>query len=319
VTGLLACSSFLIYLRFRDARGIARTFELASWDELWNASRIDTFFSKLLVQFGVTGIALLVVSAVMLAAMARQDRARRWPAICLVGAAVTQVAFFYTDRASLPWTGYARFHLIALVAFAAAAWVPTAALRAHPQFRRIALAATVAVAAMQAWPLGSSLALLAGPDPQRSYTEADDAPIYMPIRALIHEAAEAGSLHDSESIAVANPLGDVFGYAYPVEAGRYKFHSTTTAGCKCTAEQPILLLPIAYPSGFAVLSTPAADVVHCADELRASYARVFEREIDGTFTGLLGVGCAEKPQRELRHGVSELPHVLGSDSVAPSQ
>jgi hypothetical protein len=295
VNAFLATLPFLIYFHFRKASGVSRTFSLAS-DQIFSSQRLGVLGDRLLEQFGAGGLLLLAISMAVLVAMAWRYRERRWTVACLLGAVATEVAFFYVDAASVPYTGYSRFLMFPIAIFAIAAWVPSNALRAEPRFPRIALGAAAAIAVLQATALGPYLVMHAGPDPARNFFEHTDSSVYYPIRELIDEAEAAGAIAPGQTITIQQP-GDLevamVGAVYPRTGARYGFTAIYT-DCRCAPDRPALLVPITYPTG--LVSAPggrplAPKTAACIAALRETYQRVFERAIDGYPTGLLGVGC----------------------------
>jgi hypothetical protein len=282
----LAMLPFVVYYKFRAATGVQRKFGLADPATLVSVKRLWRFGHRVAIQFGATGLVLLALTLALVGYAAWRDRAQRWVIACLLCAVACQIAFFYVDQASEPWTGYPRFHLIAFAILVVIAW-SSFATRA----RTLAIAAAVIVA-LYAQPLIADLALFSQPDPARNYTEAFDAPVFFPIRALVEEAEDSGALAVGDAIAVRERMVAVVGVIYPVLGQRHAF-APYDGVCTCTAGRRALLVLVEYPTGLR--SSPGGKAVYpgtaaCLATLRSSCARVFERAIDGYPTGALGVG-----------------------------
>ena len=295
VNGLLALAPFVVwYVAVRPLTGLARQSELASWSEIASAHRARVFAWRVLEQFGWTGVALLAVSLTLIIHTAIKRPERRWLLACLCGAALTQIAFFYTDRVSIPWTGYSRFHLFGLALFGFAAWMP----RADSGDRRRTTIAAILIAAAQAPTLAGTLVLAARPDPARNFFEHHDAPIYFPIKSLVTEAHAAGVLPLHAPIGLRVIPNEVYGpfeIVYPTL--HYPFIGGVT-DCTCGAGHENLLVRLVYPArlrrGEGDRPLPDEDRA-CIAQVEATFAHVFRREIDGRPTGVLGVGCRALP------------------------
>jgi hypothetical protein len=239
--------------------------------------------------FGWSGVAVLAVSVAVRIYLASRTRSRRWLTLCLLGAALTQVAFFYIDRVSIPWTGNTRFHLFALALFGFAAWMP------DRRTSRPAIAGLIALAQLPT--LAGTIALAFRPDPVRNYFEHYDAPIYFPIKSLVLEAHAAGVLPLYTPVAI-HPIKDEVNVpirrVYPTL--RYDWVGGITE-CRCGPGHEALLVRLAYPARLRAKDQdlPISDEdSRCLADVDATYARVFRREIGGRPTGVLGVGC--RPQ-----------------------
>lgn len=291
LNGVLAILPFACwYQAVRPLSPFARNSAgLASWPELVSSHRLRVFGWRLHEQFGATGLVMLAATLVVAIVLAIRVPRRRWLTLCLLAAAFTQVAFFYTDRVSMPWTGYPRFHLYAIALIGFAAWMPTPGVRIPTAI----VAAAIALAQLPT--LAPTVALAARPDPARNYFEHSDAPIYFPIKSLVLEARRDGALKPGTPIAVRPIATEVYGpmeLVYPT-LWQFPFVGGVT-DCRCGPGHEALLVRLPYP---ARLRAKAADQPlspedrACLADVDATYAKIFRRDLDGRPTGVLGVGC----------------------------
>jgi hypothetical protein len=89
----------------RPLSHFVREWGLASIDQILDGDRARVFGWRVLEQFGWSGVAVLAASLAVMIALAIRTRSRRWLTLCLLGAALTQVAFFYVDRVSDRFNG----------------------------------------------------------------------------------------------------------------------------------------------------------------------------------------------------------------------
>lgn len=293
LNGLLAILPFAIYLKTLRSE-VARTFQFAPWDRIASSDRVEEFGARLIYQFGVLGIALLIGSLATAGYLAWRTPKRRWLTLCLAGAAATQLAFFYLDKASVPFTGYSRFHLFTLVLLGAAAWLPDRALRESPRARPIAIAAAIAIGVAQLPPLAHTLALATKPAPARNHFEWEDCPLYFPLRSLIRQGQ--ADLTSDQPIVLRSLSPELFGdpATFDRALAKWKFIYAPVADCTCRRETWALLVrvPFAANNRQADADRPLApDLERCLAEMRASYRHFYDRSIDGRPTAAFGVGC----------------------------
>jgi hypothetical protein len=285
VNGVLAIAPFAVWFQVvRPLTGNARKSGLASIDEIFDGHRVRVFGLRVLEQFGWSGIAMLVASLVVVIALAVRDRSRRWITLCLLGAAATQVVFFYVDRISIPWTGYPRFHMFALALFGGAAW-----MTARPS--RIAVAL---IALAQLPTLVPTVALAFHPDPGRNFFEHHDAPVYFPIKSLVLEAKRDGVLANGAHV-VLHPLEpEVYGPLEDVYPTLHYYWIGNIRDCRCGPGHENLLVRLVAPARLRAKDAdrPISDEdARCIADVKATYAHVYQRDLDGRPTGVLGVGC----------------------------
>ncbi len=287
VNGVLAIAPFAVWYQVvRPMTKFARQTGLASWDEILDGHRFRVFGWRVHEQFGWSGIAMLCASAVVVIALAVRDRSRRWITICLLGACATQIAFFYTDRVSIPWTGYPRFQLFALAMFGLAAWRP------DPRIPIKLAAALIALAQLPT--LVPTVALAFRPDPARNFFEHHDSSIYFPIKSLVLEAKADGVLPLHSPIAIRPLTPELYGpmeQVYPTL--RYGWIGGVT-DCRCGPGHENLLVRLIAPARLRASEAdrPLPDEdARCLADLKATYAHVYQRDLDGRPTGVLGVGC----------------------------
>jgi hypothetical protein len=288
--GVAAALPFLFYYVFRSDSEIDRQVHLLPWEEIASAGRLAEFWERLHLQFGATGLVALALALAVIASKAWRHHARRAVLACLLGAAATQVAFFYGDEFSAAWLGYPRFHLIPYAILSLAAWIPREESRPHPLFARVALGAAALLAVLHAPPLAETLRLLGRPEPAWNFFEHDDAPMHYPIRGLIEEAQRSGALSPGARLLIepSQSVLDQIPEVYPRLGCEVVVE---TSDCRCGPARPALLLPILYPRGIRMESRAPDDLSECIRNLRSSYERILERTMDGHPTALLGIGC----------------------------
>ena len=308
LAGVVAGAPFLLYYAFRREAEIWRGVGLAPAAELLSSARLDELGRRVLLQLGWPGLAVTAGAVALAIVLARERPELRFKVAMLVAAACGQVAFFFTDSFSTYWTGYPRFHLLALALVGAGLLVLPGSVAPS---RRQALAAAAGCAALLQLSVTLPLLRLAlEPDPARSFLEHYEAPYYFPIASLLDEAEREGSLAGVKRVAVSDPIGtDSFPtleLAYPDLERRFDLtivpDSFGAPRCVCREPDEALLVPFVYftnltprdPAGAA--GRVARE--RCRREMVQSCARVIERSLGSEPTGLLGVGVMRIAQRE---------------------
>ena len=308
LAGLVAGAPFLLYYAFRREAEIWRGVGLAPAAELLSPARVAELGHRVLLQLGWPGLAVTAGAAALSILLARERPALRFKLAMLAAAACGQVAFFFTDSFSTYWTGYPRFHLLALALVGAGLLVVPETIAAPSRRRALAAAAVVVVALLQGSVTLPLLRLGLEPDPARSFLEHYEAPYYFPIASLLGEAERSGDLAGVRHVAVSDPIGtDSFPtleVAYPELERRFDLtlvpDSFGAPRCTCRAPDEAVLVPFVYFTNLTPHDPAGPEGVRvrerCRREMHESCERVIERSLDGAPTGLLGIGIARSAQ-----------------------
>ncbi|HVQ27769.1 MAG TPA: hypothetical protein VMV01_21440, partial [Planctomycetota bacterium] len=184
LAGVVAGAPFLLYYAFRREAEIWRGVGLAPAAELLSPARFAELGRRILLQLGWPGLAVTAGVAVLAVVLARRRPELRFKLGMLAAAACGQVAFFFTDSFSTFWTGYPRFHLLALALVGAGLLVLPETIAAPSRARVLAVAAA-GIAVLQLSVTLPLLRLGLLPDPARSFLEHYEAPYYFPIASLL--------------------------------------------------------------------------------------------------------------------------------------
>ncbi len=291
---VVAATPFVAYVIFRNASGVWRNFKFAGL-RVFDAAHFAEFGHRLLSQFDGSGLLLFPVALVALWPLTRPARRT---ALIFLAAALAQALFFFVDELTASrWTGYPRFHLLAVALFGSPLLVSGSRLLESGRRRRFALACLL-ILAIQAPTAIAAFSLTAKPDPARNFLEHYDSPVFLPIRQLVREAEARGFFTATNQISVYNPFRDYFfdgmpGF-YPDLGRRFRFLFRQQS-CRCTRDRAVLILFI-YPAGldeeksrdprFAIDKSwePA-----CVEEVYRSCGKVWPARMpDGSLVGLIG-------------------------------
>ncbi|MBI3552141.1 MAG: hypothetical protein HY077_06455 [Elusimicrobia bacterium] len=298
---VMSCSGapFLLYFAARRQAGVWRHWVLRRPDDLFSAARAQVYWQHLRFQFGGSGLALCLGAILCALFLSCWKNRRRWECAWLAAAALGQALFFYADGWS--GTGYPRFQLFTAALIGASLFVASDLLDG-PRRRAIYAAALGTILLLNAPGLVEALRLGLGPDPERSFIEDYDAPIYLPIRRLVRQAEREGALADGTRIAVNTPMPqnevDLIRTAYADLARRHAFvfppRSFLEPVCRCGPDAPAVLMPLVRMTGLAEgRSQPPARLAveaGCLREIAAACGRVFKAESrpGGVLYGMLG-------------------------------
>jgi hypothetical protein len=291
VTAGVAGLPFLLYAAVRASRGVVRSWRLAEPDALLAPERASEFLFRMRTQFGVAGLTVVTGLFIALIVLAWRRSPSRGAYACLLGGFLSEVTLFYTDQASIPWTGYPRHHLLALACLCAPLLANGRVVEKRPRLA-VGLAALLAMA--NAPGLASAFALAAATDPARNFVEHYDAPVFYPIRALAARADAAGVDEGVRRVRlVAGETWD-FSLVHPVTyrdlADRYQWeaHRLGDGSARlCACEDPdlaVVYLPI-YWTGLnsRVPKPPAMAEAEraCLRELTGTCALLVSERLDG--------------------------------------
>lgn len=297
-----AALPFVVYYGIRKSAAVWRTADLASWSEIARSDRVALFAGRVWVQFGPFIVVLLaLVAAALVAAIKVPERRKIFLALPL--AAAFQVVFFFCDRISLDFTGYARFHLIPQVLLASVVLYPRwGELLSAPLRGALALGATGA----QGLTLVPFLSLCAGSDVRRNYFEHTDSPIFLPLRAAIRDASPIPAFDVVKRLKlVGNTRLVLPGYSAAVESRGYpdlserfeldnRLDEVAPEGCRCEAEDQATVGLFVYFDGLSAqaASRPAAEgwARTCVAHLREGCREVRVLEERGQTISAVGFG-----------------------------
>lgn len=315
LVALAAAAPFAVYLQLRAGSG-TRGFTLVSWQELTDPVAAGRYAGRILHHFGVGDLILVAVLVAAACTVAWRVRRLRLPVAVVIGAAVTQAAFFYVDRQSRGFPGHPRLLLLAFALLA----VLVVVVSAHRRGREPRVVAAICAAVLLAHlsPLAALLFRAAGPDPARNFSEEARAPIYLSVETLASRALRDGHLAPGTTVRIFNPTGYHLGGIPLHYQGLFRHlrpEISDEMQCGCRAGGAALLVPLvhyagvnagldnggaggaaAFPGG--VRPPPAyvrrwqgtrARAPACRARMQRTCAQVYEERVDGELAGLLGV------------------------------
>jgi hypothetical protein len=203
---------------------------------------------------------------------------------------------------SIPYTAYSRYMQYPL--FLGGGIVLLAAHRLIAPLGVRALAATaLGVAALQAVPLASTLALDWRPDFARNSREWSHVPVYLPIRDLASRIPPGAGVTSIRLVTYGFDAS-MAASMYPTIDRRYRLHpdqqDVAHVDCRCVAPDGAVLLGIEFPTlmatvhGEGVDPTVAAANARCAAQIRETCAATIAARHDtGADVGLLGYGRSQ--------------------------
>ncbi len=288
---VVAAVPFVAYLNFRNATGVWRHFSFAG-ARVFDAAHFVEFGHRLVGQFGHSG--LLLFPVVLFLSLWSLPRTARRTALVFVAAALTQALFFFVDElTSSRWTGYPRFHLLALALLGSPLLLAGSILLEVGRKRQLALACLV-ILAIQAPTALAAFSLTRKPDTARNSIEHYDSAVFFPIRQLVLEAEAQGFFTASNQISVYNPFTDYYfdgmpGF-YPDLGRRFRFLFRQQS-CRCTRDTAVLILFI-YSAGLNTERRAFLDNAWepaCVQEVYRTCSKVLPARMpDGKMTGLIG-------------------------------
>lgn len=305
----LAVFPFFIYYCLRRTSQVWRTAGFASLSEIFSSSRALEFVHRVWEQWGPALFLVAAIFGVTLWLGHRQNRARApgpWEvASALVAAASFQVCFFYADRISVAWTGYARFHLVpqiflGLLLIPIGTWV-------HERWHRRGVVLLCTICLLGNAPGLTSLAQTSsGSGMARNFFEHYDAPVFLPFDRVISRARAQGILNGVVTIRVEAPglrsllggyLPMIYSQAYPQIANAYRLTilnpGNESTACHCTRTGEATVALSVNFTGLMEHSPQRAATEqvdeNCRAAMRASCARFTEYVEEGHTLGVLGV------------------------------
>jgi hypothetical protein len=292
---VVAAAPFILYYLFRAEMDVWRTAGFGDLERTFSTARLELFADRVLLQFGPSIVLVAGAIAGCLAPAFYRGGTRRRIMAALMAAAMFQVIFFFSDTISFDWTGYPRFHLMALVLIAG-----SLVALGHARRRTATVLAALAAIAIHGVTLLPALSGLRKPDVLRNFSEHFDSPIYFPIDEVL---AGDGALPLSISnIRVASNVGtvvpryslDALTAAYPRLAKRYSFELAAPAqqGCRCNdASTAVLGLYVHFTNLGADLASrllAESEARRCHASIQASCTTVKEFAVGDQRSAALG-------------------------------
>ena len=310
-----ACSvmPFVLYFAIRRSSGFSR-YEYLGPGQIFSEQWQSEFWHRVAFHFGEVGLLMLIVLAGYWVFALRSEKLKpyRFRLFMLLGALVTLVLIFNLDRGGESFTGYPRFYLPVLSVLAAPLFL-LGKLWPETGQHKPAIAAACAIFFAGNLPaLAISLVKTQSPDAARNFNEHYDAPIYLPIKALISQAADDGALQQGQSVYIRHVTGwNQPNFVYPHLLRQYQIIMLEDVACNCE-HGGATLQPFVYPAGLHsegdmydpdVPGTPLLPTHFplrwsevnvgksaCLSELQNSCAYYSEQKIGEFVTGAIGIG-----------------------------
>jgi hypothetical protein len=292
--GVAAVTPFAAYFAVRRGLHTARGYDVAASGALWTAARARIWLAHARLPLGIGGsISVALVSAWVIAAIVAHRQAWRYYVVWMV-TAIAIAIFFAADVASIPYTGHARFLAHSLLALCGALFATTYWLAGIN--RRVLVAISVVIAALQVVPAARVFALDFKPDYERNALEAEHSLIRFPIRSLIRRLPDPSITR----IRVIDFGIDLISLkvAYPDLARRYDLRADTQSAaapaCGCSPAEATLAVfewPAHFDDGPGARANFDAMHAACVAQLRAACASIaLEQRPDGAIIGAIGAG-----------------------------
>lgn len=302
-TLLAAVAAIAPWAFFIVARGSGggRSVEPAAITEVFDFSRVGLLLAQLIREFSWLTPAVAAVLALLVTACWRKSPVQR-ASLALLGGALGLAAFFYCDKISIPWTGYARFNLIPLTLIGGATLLPLGKRWVGAKnFRAITLV-SAGLVTLNAFQLVPFLAASGPPGYRLNFFEHTDSPLYFPVRTLMKQADPAtikSLLIVSEAHLVHPWLHyDGFGIGYPDVVDRLPVHGIlgkeSGEQCRCAKDSEGVLAVFPFFAGYLTgdprMSAVRQAATACRQTLEASCKNVVNDSDQGQLTGALGWG-----------------------------
>ena len=310
-----ACSviPFVLYFAIRRSSGFSR-YDYLGPGQIFSEQWQSEFWHRVVFHFGEVGLLMLIVLAGFWVFTLRSEKLKpyRFRLFMLLGALVTLVLLFNLDRGGASFTGYPRFYLPVLALLAAPLFLLGKLWLETGQHNRAIAAACVIVFAGNLPALANSLVKTQSPDAARNFNEHYDAPIYLPIKALISQAADDGALQVGQSIYIRHVTGwNQPNFVYPHLLRQYQIMMLEDVACNCEQGGATLQLFV-YPAGLhsqgdmydpdvpGVPLLPTHSPLRwsevndgksaCLSQLQNNCAYYSEQKIGEFVTGAIGIG-----------------------------
>ncbi len=309
-----ACSvlPFILYYFIRRASGFSR-YDYVGIGQIFSGQWQTEFWHRVVFHFGVTGLVMLVLVAIfwIFVLMDRNFKQYRFSLLMMFGGLVSLVLLFNLDVGGMAFTGYPRFYLPVLALLAAPLFL-LSRFSDRPSWRNAAVTVACSIILIGNLPtLSTTLSKTSAPDAVRNFNEHYDAPIYLPIKALIETANEDGALRDGQSIFIRLVTGwNQPTFVYPHIIRDHPMQVLHDQPCNCD-QGGATLQPFVYPAGLHEIGdmydpeTPGYPLLPrqfaprwsevnegksaCLAELKRSCSYYAEQKIGDFVTGAIGV------------------------------
>jgi hypothetical protein len=283
-TGVAAAIPFIVYYFVRLDAHVHRTVTVATTDVL-TETRLIEWFTNVRAALGSSAL----ISVVLLFAATLHH-------LIWTVTAIAVAVFFLMDTFSIPWTGYSRFLALSLVAMAGAVFATTHRVAD----RRVLVALSSIMIALQAFPVARIFRLDFRPDHERNSLQWSDSLIRLPIRTLIEHlpAAQGASPRRVRVVTSATDLTSLR-VAYPDLAERYELvrddGSADSSRCACRDDAEAVLAAFEWPAHYGdrphLRSAYEQFSSSCLRQLQASCrAHEVARDRGGAPVGAIGAG-----------------------------
>jgi hypothetical protein len=240
---------FLVYFIIRTGDNL-RGFTPLSWQEALTENTLEETAHRLTYHFGWPGVILLVaLGSILISALVRTPT-MRWRAGLLIGMACFYMLFFLFDSSSTYFAGYPRFFLFVFLVMCAGIWLMDA--RPIVWKRKFLAGFSVLAVVLNGYTYARYATWSTDADPARNFNEHYDAPVFLPIRALITKAERESLLKGGEKITLINNLGwgmPSIGLNYPDLARRYELTVSREFSCDCPPPGQVKLVPFVHYAG----------------------------------------------------------------------
>jgi hypothetical protein len=208
-----------LYFCVRRNFSVSRSFEWVGWADFWNLDRLNIWFQKLHFHWGLVGVPLFgCLSLCLLWSLVKRDR---WTLVLTAGIILFSI-FFWSDRNSLPWTGYIRFQIFSWALLFAAFCLNLEVFKKTPIYVFSVLLLFQPLRSVRDW------SQLRTDSTVFNFFEHEDSPVRLPV-SRVHDTIMAMGLDSSLTTLVLSALDQVssgslrtFPYAYPKIADRWR-------------------------------------------------------------------------------------------------
>lgn len=237
---VIAVFPFILYYQKRQMFQTWRGSSIAALSEILSPGRIDIFWNRVLAQFSKPGMVLLAGTGLLCLFFLITSRKYRWPLLVFLSAGIFQVVFFYIDQISLWFTGYSRFHLLALALFS----TPFLVL-GHLYRKRstVIFGVCALVCLLQGSAIIPFWENMTEPAMARNFFEHLDGPIHFPLRKIFANAEKDPAFSEIKTKEIHFPfdsvsLEPIFPVAYPDLTERYRpriKYYVSDPDCECSS------------------------------------------------------------------------------------
>lgn len=312
IVGACSVLPFVLYYLIRRASGFSR-YDYVGIGQVFSWEWQTEFWYRVVFHFGETGLVMLVLVAIfwIFVLMNRNFKQYRFSLLMLFGGLFSLVLLFNLDVGGMAFTGYPRFYLPVLALLAAPLFLLDR-FPNRPGWRNAAVVVACSILLFGNLPsLKTAISKTSAPDAARNFNEHYDAPIFLPIKALIETAKEDGALRDGQSIFIRLVTGwNQPTFVYPHIIRDHPMQVLHDQPCNCD-QGGATLQPFVYPAGLHEIGdmydpeTPGYPLLPrqfaprwsevnegksaCLAELKRSCSYYAEQKIGDFVTGAIGV------------------------------